>query len=77
MVTPTKGSNDSLIREFLICKRQGVLTKGKKLTKGLKLADNMVYAPNASHAKMYNRVTTELYLSQKREGKISIKPKGK
>lgn len=31
--------------------------------------------PNASHGRTYNRVTTKLYLSQKRKGKISIKPK--
>lgn len=32
--------------------------------------------PNASHDRTHNRVVTEHYLSQKREGKIWTKPKG-
>lgn len=41
----------------------------------LKLAE--ICSLNASHARRYNRVTTRLYLSQKREEEISIKLKRK
>lgn len=39
----------------------------------MKIIDKMVYA---SYARRYNRVVIELYLSPKREGKISIKLEG-
>lgn len=39
----------------------------------MKIIDKMVYA---SYARRNTRVVIELYLSPKREGKISIKPKG-
>lgn len=42
----------------------------------MKITDKMVYAPNTSYARRYNKVVIQIYLSPMREGKVSIKHKG-